>query len=221
MHLGERGRRERLRGQNEPADPSDDCVGASGRLMAGGGLGLRGAPRPGRPALSQASADRAGHVVVLAGAVGQHVCGVLQLAALDQVLLSVPVGKASQRLRMLAYGCALVCAALRLVPLSARRVPLTASRVPLSLGRVPLSARRVPLSARAASARSCLGRRCSRLGRVAQRSAAVSHPPRRPFIHVCARAYTGAPGAAQMCAGDMHMCVWMDMCMYVCMCVCI
>jgi hypothetical protein len=48
-------------GQNEPADPSDDCLRASGGRVAGGGLGLRGrgAPRPGPPARSaQASADR-------------------------------------------------------------------------------------------------------------------------------------------------------------------
>ena len=46
-------------GKTEPADPSDDGLGASGAQLAGGGLGLPGAPRPGRPALSaQASAGR-------------------------------------------------------------------------------------------------------------------------------------------------------------------
>jgi hypothetical protein len=59
VHLAGHGGGERLRRQNEPADPSDDGLEASGRRVAGGGLGQRGAPRPGRPALSaQASADR-------------------------------------------------------------------------------------------------------------------------------------------------------------------
>jgi hypothetical protein len=46
-------------GKTEPADPSDDGSAASGRRVTGWGFGLRGAPRPDRPALSaQASADR-------------------------------------------------------------------------------------------------------------------------------------------------------------------
>ncbi len=35
VHLGGHGVRQRLRGQNEPAEPSDDCLGASG-LASGG-----------------------------------------------------------------------------------------------------------------------------------------------------------------------------------------
>ncbi len=62
VHLGGHGGGERLRGENEPADPSDDCLEARvGGRVAGGGLRLRGAPRPERPALSaQASADLSG-----------------------------------------------------------------------------------------------------------------------------------------------------------------
>jgi hypothetical protein len=96
VHLGGHGGRQRLWGQNELADPSDDCLGASG----GGGLRLRGVPRTGRPALSpQASADRPARSprrCTDSGRRRRRICFVLRLAALVQELGGVPDGRAAQ-----------------------------------------------------------------------------------------------------------------------------
>ena len=99
LHLGGNGGGERLQGQNEPADPSDDCLGASGmRLrMEGRGCGAyldRGDQRYQR---KQARiVRRADFAVILAAAVGGNKCGFLLPAALPKAVAGGPVAIAVQ-----------------------------------------------------------------------------------------------------------------------------
>ncbi len=59
VHLGGHGGRQRLRGAKRAGRSIGRLLRSVGGRVAAGGLGLRGAPRPGRPALSaQASAGR-------------------------------------------------------------------------------------------------------------------------------------------------------------------
>jgi hypothetical protein len=61
VHLGGHGGGERLRGQNEPADPSDDGLGASGGRVGGdGGWGARAAGRTSTGPTSAISASKRG-----------------------------------------------------------------------------------------------------------------------------------------------------------------